>query len=80
MTAVPYTTKTGARQFKPQCCAEEIQEGNLGFCLSCGQETDGVEPDARQYECDSCHAKKVYGLEELLMMGLVQLEDDEYVN
>lgn len=77
MTAVSYTTKAGARQFKPRCCAEEIQEGTYGFCLACGVETDCIEPDARQYECDSCHAKKVYGLEELLMMGLIDLEEDE---
>ena len=40
---------------------------NPGFCLACGAEADGCEPDARQYECEECGAKKVYGAEELLM-------------
>lgn len=38
-----------------------------GFCLACGNEADGVEPDARNYRCESCGAKQVFGCEELLM-------------
>lgn len=41
---------------------------NPGFCLSCGQEADGCEPDARGYWCDACGEKEVYGAEELLLM------------
>jgi hypothetical protein len=26
---------------------------NPGFCLACGAEAEGCEPDARQYECES---------------------------
>lgn len=26
----------------------------LGFCLHCGAEVYGVEPDAKEYECDVC--------------------------
>jgi predicted RNA-binding Zn-ribbon protein involved in translation (DUF1610 family) len=40
---------------------------NPGFCLACGLEVDGVEPDARRYECESCGERQVYGAEELLM-------------
>ena len=25
-----------------------------GFCLHCGTDADGCEPDARHYKCDSC--------------------------
>lgn len=42
---------------------------NPGFCLNCGEEQDGCEPDAREYECEGCGAYKVYGAEEILMMG-----------
>lgn len=42
----------------------------IGFCLSCGQEAHGVEPDARKYVCETCGAKKVYGAEECLFMGV----------
>lgn len=45
-------------------------EGN-GFCIACGDEAYNVEPDARKYECESCGAKKVYGAQELLIMGVV---------
>jgi hypothetical protein len=38
-----------------------------GFCLACGAEAFGVEPDARRYECESCGEPKVYGAEEILL-------------
>lgn len=41
----------------------------LGFCLACGEMACGVEPDAREYTCESCGARRVYGAEELLIMG-----------
>lgn len=44
---------------------------NPGFCLDCGAEVDGVEPDARDYECECCGAFRVYGAEELLMVMVV---------
>jgi hypothetical protein len=44
---------------------------NGGFCIGCGAESGEVEPDARRYTCESCGEKKVYGAEELLVMGLV---------
>lgn len=40
---------------------------NIGFCLKCGAEQEGVEPDARRYQCDECGALKVYGAEEILL-------------
>lgn len=41
---------------------------DMGFCLACGAEAYGVEPDARKYECEECGKEKVYGAEELLLM------------
>lgn len=38
-----------------------------GFCICCGAEALGVEPDARRYECESCGESGVYGAEELLL-------------
>lgn len=49
-------------------------DGTVGFCLSCGEEAYGVEPDARGYKCESCDALKVYGAEEVLLMGMVSYE------
>ena len=39
-----------------------------GFCIACGAEAHGVEPDARQYICEACGEPGVYGAEELLIM------------
>ena len=57
--------------------SEEIEDGTLGCCLGCGEEAWGVEPDARKYVCECCDKPKVYGLEELLMMGYVEIEEAE---
>jgi hypothetical protein len=43
-------------------------DDNTGFCLACGEEAYGVEPDARNYECEECGKRKVFGAQELLMM------------
>ncbi len=40
---------------------------NPGFCIRCGAEAEGVEPDARKYECECCGEPGVYGAEELLL-------------
>ena len=40
---------------------------NPGFCVACGADADGCEPDARNYECEICGEEKVFGAEELLM-------------
>jgi predicted amidophosphoribosyltransferase len=39
---------------------------NPGICISCGEDADGCEPDARQYKCESCGQHAVYGPAELL--------------
>ena len=38
-----------------------------GFCIACGADANGVEPDARKYKCEVCGARSVYGAEELMM-------------
>ncbi len=39
-----------------------------GFCISCGAETEGVEPDAERYECPECGLRRVYGAEQVLLL------------
>ena len=39
-------------------------------------EAYGVEPDARSYECEGCGAAEVYGLEELMLMGELEITED----
>lgn len=43
------------------------EDANLGFCKKCGNEQEGCEPDARNYECEECGAAEVFGAEELLL-------------
>tara|TARA_Y100000034_G_C6525521_1_gene226260 strand:+ start:135 stop:296 length:162 start_codon:yes stop_codon:yes gene_type:complete len=47
---------------------EAVQsDDHRGFCLACGEDAYGVEPDARNYECEECGEKEVFGAEECLM-------------
>jgi hypothetical protein len=39
------------------------------FCLACGEEAYGVEPDAEKYECECCGEREVYGSHNVLIMG-----------
>lgn len=40
---------------------------NPGFCIACGAEAEGCEPDARNYHCEACGANRVFGAEEILI-------------
>ena len=47
---------------------EAVQSDDyMGFCRACGAQAYGVEPDARNYECEECGAREVYGAEEFLL-------------
>ena len=50
---------------------QEMMDESGGFCIACGAEHYSVEPDARNYPCEECGERKVYGAEELVLMGLV---------
>ena len=39
---------------------------NPGFCVACGADADGCEPDAQEYECEACGEPAVYGADELM--------------
>lgn len=74
MTRESYRTRSGDTLYRP-VLPEDASMSDLegGFCLACGTETDSeVEPDARQYWCNMCGQHKVYGLQELLLMGLIR--------
>lgn len=67
-----YQTKSGKTQYKPAFDALEaaMADGAVGFCLACGEEQGGVEPDMCSGHCEACGAHKVYGAEQLMLMGL----------
>jgi len=52
--------------------------GNYGGCIACGKIAySGCEPDARNYECEACGKNKVFGLEELCLMGQLEITKGE---
>lgn len=64
----------------PSITAERIKEAsarrissldNPGICIACGEDADGCEPDAREYECQACGEMTVYGAEELLFEVMI---------
>lgn len=50
---------------------EELEAGQEGFCLACGEVAESCEPDARGYDCEICGEPQVFGAQEMLLMGLV---------
>jgi len=46
----------------------ELSLDNPGFCISCGEDADGCEPDAEFYECECCGAPSVFGAMEVALM------------
>ena len=73
-----YKTIGGDRaEMHPSITAERVSEAvyrrmttldNPGFCLGCGVEAHGCEPDARHCRCDSCGVLAVFGADEILLM------------
>jgi hypothetical protein len=50
-------------------CERQMNDlDNPGFCLACGCENGGCEPDARGRKCEACGEPQVYGAEELAIM------------
>jgi hypothetical protein len=50
------------------------RDENEGICLTCGADAEGVEPDARQYKCTACGDLRVYGAQEIVLMGAYHME------
>ena len=57
----------------------ELNESCGGFCIECRDVVYGVEPDAWRYRCENCGADAVYGVEELLIRGLIEFAEDAAV-
>ena len=54
---------------------EDIQaadDDQAGFCLHCGNMQFNCEPDARNYKCEACGERRVFGAAELVFMGRVK--------
>jgi hypothetical protein len=62
-TRAPKTIVISQDRILKACEADDY----TGFCLACGNEQEGCEPDARGYTCESCGQPDVYGAQELLL-------------
>lgn len=69
----PYKNRKGEPRVRPILDPDFFDSDGLGFCIGCGSEIYGVEPDAQKYPCESCGESLVYGLEELLIMDIARL-------
>jgi len=66
-----YRAHNGNLQWRPSIALTMLlNEDGAGFCLACGHEQAGIEPDVCRDTCEHCGAEKVYGAEELALMGL----------
>ncbi len=52
----------------------ELDNEHGGLCLACGELAWGdCEPDARNYPCEGCDKRRVYGAEEARLMGAIEV-------
>ena len=60
----------------PSITADRIMDGverrmftldNPGFCIVCGVDAEGCEPDMRRGKCEACGKRAVFGADELLL-------------
>jgi predicted RNA-binding Zn-ribbon protein involved in translation (DUF1610 family) len=59
------------KSLTPERILDAVERGattldDPGFCLACGAEAHGVEPDAEDYECESCGEHRVWGAEQIM--------------
>jgi len=52
-------------------------ESMEGVCVRCGNPQGPVEPDARNYRCEACGELAVYGIEQAVLEGLVEIGEPE---
>ena len=84
MKAVPVGTTSkdrpmAQRSYRFEMTAEEYQQfddDSEGLCVACGGSRGRCEPDAERYECEECGERQVYGVPQLLIMGLVDIVEE----
>ena len=55
-----------------------LRENYCGICVACFTVKHGdCEPDAENYHCENCEKEKVQGIENLLVMGVIDIKDEE---
>ena len=55
----------------------DLRESYSGICLHCHAIKHGdVEPDAENYKCEDCGKKRMFGIEQLVISGVLQVHGD----
>lgn len=56
---------------------EDHSTDNDGFCTECDKiTTSSIEPDAMNENCPECDRNHVYGVENALVYGYIEITDD----
>ena len=58
---------------------QDLADGYAGYCRVCDEVTEdsGTEPDAEGYRCPVCGRSTLMGLEQAVLMGLVEIGGEE---
>jgi len=51
---------------------KHADDEQAGYCLHCGNMQYNCEPDARNRKCEACGERRVFGAQELVIMGRVK--------
>jgi hypothetical protein len=54
---------------------KDLQNSYGGVCLNCGAfQWDGCEPDAENYFCEECENNAVWGIDQAILIGKVNIK------
>lgn len=55
-----------------------LDQNYSGVCLHCHEIQDGgCEPDAEYYHCDECNHDSVFGIQQALVYGRIEIVESE---
>lgn len=56
---------------------EDLQDDLAGYCTECqAVTTEEVDPDSEDQECQECGSETCVGIDQALVLGLIQIVDD----
>jgi len=69
-----FTANNGTKVDVPEDHINPFSMDDVGYCIECGCDHYGVEPDARKYTCEYCEKDAVYGAEELMLQMMFNVK------